>query len=242
MLLMQPARYHRMFSRLMPVALTACTAVSPSLPSATFIVSETQFRQMFPDPNPFYSYRDLVIAITAFPEFANTGSDTQKKQEAVAFLANVAHETRDLQYIREIDQANWPHYCDQANTQYPCAPGRQYYGRGPIQISWNFNYGAAGKSFGVDLLNDPDRVARDAAVAWKTALWYWMTQRGSANATPHQSMLTSAGFGDTIRAINGSLECGVTGLGHEQMKSRVVYYRRFSALLGVPPGDGRVTC
>ena len=25
---------------------------------------------------------------------------------------------------------------------YPCTPGRAYYGRGAIDLSWNYNYGA----------------------------------------------------------------------------------------------------
>ena len=225
--------------------LAACAGdahLTPAQPSSAFIVTEAQFKQMFPKPIAFYRYADLMAAINAFPGFAQTGSEIVRKQEAAAFFANVAHETLDLQYVREINQANWPHYCDPLNTQYPCAPGQQYYGRGPIQISWNFNYGAAGKAFGVDLLADPDRVARDAAVAWKTALWYWMTQRGGAETTPHETMVASRGFGETIRAINGALECNATGLGHTQMGSRVAYYQRFTQMLGVSIGSGHLTC
>ncbi len=226
------------------ICLVGCAGNSARITDSPpgFIVSEAQFRQIFPNPNPFYSYAGLVSAMEAFPAFTRAGSDTVNKQEAAAFLANVAHETLDLQYINEINQANWSHYCDKKNLQYPCAPGKLYYGRGPIQISWNFNYGAAGKAFGVDLLADPDLVARDSAIAWKTALWYWMTQRGSANTTPHQAMVNSVGFGETIRAINGGLECKAIGLGHEQMKSRVEYYRRFTHLLGVPAGSNTLTC
>ena len=240
---MPSQRYGRFAgSGLAVLLLVSCSTQHSSPPSAAFVISETQFRQMFPRPNPFYAYADMITAIKSFPEFAGAGDDTLRKQEAAAFLANVAHETLDLQYISEINQANWPNYCDQSNKQFPCAPGRQYYGRGPIQISWNFNYGAAGKVFGVDLLGDPDLVARDAAVAWKTALWYWMTQRGSAGTTPHKTMGRSAGFGETIRAINGQIECGATGLGHEQMNDRVAYYQRFTRLLEVPVGSDKLTC
>ncbi len=227
------------------VLLVACAGDSRRVDTqspSSFIVTEAQFRQMFPNPIAFYSYADLVTAIAAFPEFTRVGGDTVRKQEAAAFFANVAHETLDLQHITEINRAAWPHYCDKSNVQYPCAPGKQYYGRGPIQISWNFNYGAAGKTFGVDLLAEPDLVAQDAAIAWKTALWYWMTQRGAAVTTPHDTMITSAGFAETIRSINGTLECNATGLQHEQMKSRVEYYRRFTLLLGVPTGSGKLTC
>ncbi|OLZ74876.1 hypothetical protein AV521_03925, partial [Streptomyces sp. IMTB 2501] len=56
---------------------------------ADFVVSEAQFDQMFPNRNSFYTYSGLVQALSAYPGFANTGSDTVKKQEAAAFLANV---------------------------------------------------------------------------------------------------------------------------------------------------------
>ncbi len=81
--------------------------------------------------------------MASFPAFAKTGSDTVKKQEAAAFLANVNHETGGLVYIVEQNTSNYPHYCDAASptaARYTAA----YYGRGPIQLSWNFNYKAAG--------------------------------------------------------------------------------------------------
>ncbi|KAH9326680.1 hypothetical protein KI387_006858, partial [Taxus chinensis] len=64
-------------------------------------------------------------------------------------------------------------YCN--SQQAPCASGKQYYGRGPIQLSWNYNYIAAGKAIGFDGLNDPDIVARDNTISFKTAIWFWMT-------------------------------------------------------------------
>ncbi|WP_030640430.1 chitinase [Streptomyces flaveus] len=154
-----------------------------------FVVSEAQFNQMFPNRNPFYTYSGLTAALGAYPAFANTGSDTVKKQEAAAFLANVSHE-----------QA-------------------AYYGRGPIQLSWNFNYKAAGDAL--------------------TGLWYWNTQSGPGTMTPHDAMVNGAGFGQTIRSINGSLECD--GKNPAQVQSRVDAYLRFTQILGVSPG-GNLYC
>ncbi|MER5549737.1 glycoside hydrolase family 19 protein, partial [Streptomyces sp. NPDC002589] len=54
---------------------------------ADFVVSEGQFDQMFPNRNSFYTYSGLTAALSAYPGFANTGSDTVRKQEAAAFLA-----------------------------------------------------------------------------------------------------------------------------------------------------------
>ncbi|WP_420594204.1 AbfB domain-containing protein [Deinococcus sp.] len=202
----------------------------PPPPSNGFVVSEAQYNQMFPNRIPYYNYSGFAAALSAWPAFATTGSDTTKRQEAAAFLANMHHESGGGQYVREINQANWPLYCSSGN----CG-GKQYYGRGPTQLSWDYNYKAAGDALGIDLLNNPDLVATDASVGWKTALWYWMTQRGGAPRTPHDAMVQGAGFGETIRAINGGLECN--GAGEAQRTSRINLYTNFSSILGVPPGN-----
>ena len=97
--------------------------------------------------------------------------------------------TTDLCYINEINVAK---YCDwTSEKQWPCYPMQGYYGRGPLQLSWNYNYGPAGRSLGFDGLRDPDRVAQDPVLSFKSALWYWMENM-------HQLM--PQGFGATIRA------------------------------------------
>jgi predicted chitinase len=206
----------------------------PTNPSG-FVVSEAQFNQMFPNRNSFYTYSGLKAAMSAYPAFANTGSDTVKRQEAAAFLANVNHETGGLVHIVEQNTANYPHYCDW-NQPYGCPAGQSaYYGRGPIQLSWNFNYKAAGDALGIDLLNNPWLVQNDAAVAWKTGLWYWNTQTGPGSMTSHNAMVNSAGFGQTIRSINGSVECD--GKNPAQVQSRVDSYQRFVQILGTTAGN-----
>ena len=204
-------------------------------PSGGFVVSQAQFNQMFPNANSFYSYSGLVSAMSAYPTFATTGGTTIEKQEAAAFLANVDHETGGLVYINEIDQSG--DYC--ASESYGCPAGTyQYYGRGPIQLSWNFNYYAAGQALGVDLLDNPNLVSTNSAISWETGLWYWFTGTGNGSLTSHQAMIESAGFGDTIRAIN-DIECN--GGATAEMQDRVNDYEAFTSILGVSPG-GNLTC
>nr|BAK52489.1 Family 19 chitinase [Streptomyces plicatus] len=199
------------------------------------LVNAAACTQMFPNRNSFYSYSGLTAALSAYPGFANTGSDTVKKQEAAAFLANVSHETGGLVHIVEQNTANYPHYCDW-NQPYGCPAGQAaYYGRGPIQLSWNFNYKAAGDALGIDLLNNPWLVQNDSAVAWKTALWYWNTQSGPGSMTGHNAMVNGAGFDQTIRSINGSLECDGCRAAHVQ--SRLWIFNHLSQILGVSPGS-----
>nr|WP_260408260.1 glycoside hydrolase family 19 protein [Planomonospora venezuelensis] len=214
------------------------TPTGPSTPSG-FVVSEAQFNQMFPNRNPFYTYKGLTAALGAYPGFAKTGTDTVRKQEAAAFLANVNHETGGLVHVVEQNTANYSHYCDRSQS-YGCPAGQSaYYGRGPIQLSWNFNYKAAGDALGINLLSNPNLVQTDSAVAWKTALWYWNTQNGPGTMTPHNAMVNGRGFGETIRSINGSLECG--GRNPAQVQSRVNSYQRFTQILGTTPGSN-LTC
>ena len=200
-----------------------------------FVVSEALFNQMFPSRNSFYTYAGLTAAMAKFPAFANTGSDTVKKQEAAAFLANVSHETGGLVYITEIDKSG--NYC--ASEPYGCPAGTYaYYGRGPLQLSWNFNYYAAGNYLGLNLLGNPYLVEQDPSVAWQTGLWYWFTGTGATSTASHDAMVNGQGFGATIRAINGGLECGN---GSSQMQHRVQLYQQYTALLGVSPGNN-LTC
>jgi predicted chitinase len=206
---------------------------------AGFVVSEAMFNQMFPNRNSFYTYSGLTAALSSYPGFANTGSDTVKKREASAFLANVSHETGGLVHIVEQNTDNYPHYCD-TSQPYGCPAGQAaYYGRGPIQLSWNFNYKTAGDALGIDLLHNPYLVQNDAAIAWRTALWYWNTQSGPGTMTGHYAMVNGHGFGETIRSINGALECD--GRNPAQVQSRIDAYHRFVQIVGTTPG-GNLSC
>ncbi|MFD4011173.1 glycoside hydrolase family 19 protein [Streptomyces albidoflavus] len=212
----------------------ACGSGGGEQPSG-FVVSEAQFNQMFPNRNSFYTYSGLTAALSSYPAFANTGSDEVKKREAAAFLANVSHETGGLVHIKEVNEANYPHYCDR-NQPYGCPAGQAaYYGRGPIQLSWNFNYKAAGDALGIDLLNNPYLVEQNASVAWRTGLWYWNTQSGPGTMTPHNAIVNNRGFGETIRSINGSIECN--GGNPAQVQSRIDKFTSFAQILGTTTGS-----
>ncbi|MEU0761059.1 glycoside hydrolase family 19 protein [Streptomyces microflavus] len=204
-------------------------------PGTGFVVSEAQFNQMFPSRNSFYTYSGLTAALSAYPAFANTGSTELKKREAAAFLANVSHETGGLVYIKEVNEANYPHYCDTSQS-YGCPAGQAaYYGRGPIQLSWNFNYKAAGDTLGINLLANPYLVEQNASVAWKTGLWYWNTQNGPGTMTAHNAIVNNRGFGETIRSINGSIECN--GGNPAQVQSRINKFTQFTQILGTTTGS-----
>lgn len=144
-----------------------------------------------------------------------------------------------LQYVKEINEANYWIKCDYSQP-FGCPAGQEaYYGRGPIMFSWNFNYHAAGEALGIDLLNNPWLVEQDPSIAWQTALWYWNTQNGPGVMTSHEAMVSGAGFGQTINSLNGSLECN--GGNPASVEKRVAKYERIIEILGVTPGSG-LTC
>ncbi|CAI0449529.1 unnamed protein product [Linum tenue] len=132
-----------------------------------------------------------------------------------------------LCYTEEIKKSR---YCDPKAKKWPCAPGRQYYGRGPLQLTWNYNYGPCGRANRFDGLKNPDIVARNRVVAWKAALWFWMK-----NVRP----VVGRGFEPTIRAINGALECN--GKNPGAVKARVDFYKGYCKRFGVAPGPN-LTC
>ncbi|WP_396888434.1 glycoside hydrolase family 19 protein [Micromonospora craniellae] len=61
-----------------------------------------------------------------------------------------------------------------------------------------------------------------------------MTQNGPGTMTAHSAMVNGAGFGQTIRSINGSIECN--GGNPTHVPSRVTRHQQFVGILGVPAG------
>ncbi|CAN6200452.1 unnamed protein product [Urochloa humidicola] len=229
------------------------------------IISQSLFEQMLLHRNDnacpakgFYTYAAFIAAANSFPGFATTGTLDTQKREVAAFLAQTSHETTggwptapDGPYSwgycfkEENGGAAGPDYC-QPSSQWPCAAGKKYYGRGPIQISYNYNYGPAGQAIGQDLLGNPDLVATDATVSFKTAIWFWMTPQ-SPKPSCHavitgQWTPTSAdqaagrlpGYGVITNIINGGLECGRGA--DSRVADRIGFYKRYCDLLGVTYG------
>lgn len=226
------------------------------------IVAKASYAALFPNKNALYTYDDLVTAARDFPAFCNEGSAEDRAREAAAFLANISHETTGgwptapggpfawgLYFTQEVgcETGACTGYCDQSNAQYPCAAGKTYHGRGPMQLSWNYNYGAVGSVLGVDLLHNPDLVTSSGVIAFKTALWFWMTPQApkpsshdvmAGRWTPSaqdQAAGRAPGFGMTINIINGGIECGHAT--PTQVEDRVGFYKAFAGALSVNPGQ-----
>ncbi|MBX7196832.1 MAG: hypothetical protein K1X94_32575 [Sandaracinaceae bacterium] len=241
---------------------------APSSSSVASLVSREAFEAMFlhraeaPCRGGFYTYEAFLEAAGTFPAFASVGDDATRRRELAAFFANLGHETTGgwasapdgahawgLCWITEggtVDPSALPEYCDASAVAWPCAPGQKYFGRGPIQLSWNYNYGQCGEALGLPLLTSPELVSSDPAIAFRTALWFWMTPQApkpSCHDVMTGAFVPSAadtaagrapGFGLTIDTINGGLECGHGA--DDRVADRIGFYERFAAILGTDVG------
>ncbi|XBI51361.1 hypothetical protein VPH35_033878 [Triticum aestivum] len=205
----------------------------------------------------FYTYDAFLAAAGAFPAFGTTGDLDTRKREVAAFFGQTSHETTggwptapdgpfSWGYCFKQEQGSPPSYCDQS-ADWPCAPGKQYYGRGPIQLTHNYNYGPAGRAIGVDLLNNPDLVATDPTVAFKTAIWFWMTTQ--SNKPSCHDVITGLwtptardsaagrvpGYGVITNVINGGIECGMGQ--NDKVADRIGFYKRYCDIFGIGYGN-----
>lgn len=133
-----------------------------------------------PDPGADVTLADVQAMFgsrIANPSLVQTGlpSLNQAMRDAnintpyrkAAFLATLVHESRLEYNIREIGDT------------------RRYGGRGYIQLTGDFNYGPAGRYFGIDLLGNPDLAL---SLQWSApiARWYWTVAR---NINPYADAL-----------------------------------------------------
>ena len=83
------------------------------------LVSRSFYDNRFSNRNSIYTYDALLKAVDRFPQFCREGSDADHKREAAAFLAHIAHESGELEFVEEKS----PHamYRDESNTTFPPA-------------------------------------------------------------------------------------------------------------------------
>lgn len=215
----------------------------------------------------FYSFNALTTAAKAFPDFLK-GDIIVQKRELAAFLANIAQETSGgwneapggyfkwgLYFIEEKQDSIKNPYTDFTKKNFPPVAGKFYFGRGPKQLSWNYNYGQFSEAwYGSKdtLLQHPERLADDAVLSFASAIWFWMTPQFpkpschdimNGNWKPNANDLQKGrvpGFGATVNVINGGVECG-TGKDLEKTAYRYKYYQHFCKYFNVPPGEN-ISC
>ena len=125
-----------------------------------------------------------------------------------------------------------------------------------MQLSYNGNYGYASDLIFGDhnlLLKDPDLVTRDAVVAFKAAIYFWMTPQ-TYKPSAHDVMIGKwkinardraasrvTGFGMVINIINGAVECN-QGDKQPNMQDRISFYQHFLKQLGASDPNCVCSC
>ena len=131
-----------------------------------------------------------------------------------AFLAQIANESGELRYVKEIASgAAYEGRKDLGNTQ--PGDGMRYKGRGLIQITGRNNYAECGKAMGVDLITNPELLETND-LACRSAAWFWAS-RGL------NDLADKGDFYRITKRING----GTNGL-----KERQAYYAKAMLFLG----------
>ena len=223
------------------------TGVWGELTTVTRKSTNTTYTYIDVDPSWHTNTTPETVIIVDFKDFVNRTSSLNNKRELSAFLANISKETTGgwqtpvgggtagdyaqwgLYYVYELGYtpSNSAGAYSQASTEYPPNSSKGYYGRGPIQLSWNYNYGQLSKFLFNDkniLLNNPDTIQKNGILAFKSAIWFWMMPqcpKPSCHQVMHDlwmpatgdytaSKMYKMGFAHTNNIINGGLECRST--------------------------------
>jgi hypothetical protein len=253
----------------------------PDSGSVSKFLTEKTWNELFPhrynvetkDPlqqnHDFYSFSSFVKAASRFPLFLSEGDERIQKRELAAFLANISQETSGgwaeapggyfkwgLYFLEENpDTSASNSYTDTTKKNYPAFPAVHYYGRGPIQLSWNYNYGQFSETwFGKKetLLEDPTLLSKDPVLSFASAIWFWMTNQFPkpschdvmvGNWKPREADSVAGrlpGFGLVVNVINGMVECG-HAVDMPKTSLRYEYYRFFCTYFKVDPGEN-ISC
>jgi len=237
------------------------------------------------------TYPCLIQATLDYPAFANSGNREDDKRELASWLGIMGQETTGggcqppgRQNADGSCGCSGPSWCDNQpnggcsrwglckvleaggtycspSGPYPCVPGKSYRGRGPKQLSWNYNYGQFSKDYCGDrniLLENPDWVVTNPKLAWASSMWFWFTGGACDVAggerckpSPHNVFTGKQercpadiaanrqyGMGWATNIVNGGLECGggsSVGKCDYRVYSRVRFYRHYCSILDVEP-------
>jgi hypothetical protein len=148
---------------------------------------------------------------------------------------------------------------------YPVQDNAQYYGRGALQMSWNYNYGAFSEVLNdneydgkMTLLKNPETMETDSYTMFASALWQYMTPniRMSPNHSIHEIVTgyahvkgasendkpkSMSGFGTTTNIITNGRECGEL-LETRGNSERIFYYKQFLTHFGQGDDEETMFC
>jgi putative chitinase len=132
-----------------------------------------------------------------------------------AFLAQLAHESGSLKYVREIASGEaYEGRKDLGNVQ--PGDGVRFKGRGLIQITGRTNYEALGVALNFDFIKEPEKLELPGAAAL-SAGWFW-----------YKTKLNELADKDDFKKITKKINGGYNGL-----KDRADHWYRCQKALGI---------
>lgn len=162
---------------------------------------------------PFAVSRAVTYAPLLDAAMAEFEIDTPRRK--AAFLAQVAHESDSLKFVKEIaDGLAYEGRGDLGNTS--PGDGVKFKGRGLLQVTGKANYRACGLALGLDLIASPALLER-AENACRSAGWFWTWKQLNQFADSDR-------FGSLTRAING---------GYKHLDERIQHWLRIRKVFGL---------
>lgn len=160
---------------------------------------------------PYAGSRAQVFAQPLTTAMAEFGIDTPQRK--AAFIAQIAHESGSLKYVKEIaDGSAYEGRADLGNSS--PGDGVKFKGRGLIQVTGKANYRACGTALSLDLLNNPELLEQPEN-ACRSAAWFWKSRNLNQYADADQ-------FGALTKRINGGFN-GLDDRIQHWLKARKVF-------------------
>lgn len=137
------------------------------------------------------------------------------KQRIAMFLAQIAHESGEMRYVKELASGDdydplgpKPQLAVRLGNTEP-GDGPKYKGRGLFQITGKSNYMVCGDALGFDLVAEPELLEQPTLAAL-SAGWFWDSRKLN-------SLADQENFRGVTKKING---------GYNGYEERVKYWKR----------------
>jgi len=174
-------------------------------------VSSAQLKAIMPTLTP-----ERLIAFLGPLNRAMWKYEITTPKRRAAFLAQLAHESGEFQYMEDIASGEkYEGRRDLGNTE--PGDGPRYKGRGPFQLIGRANYRAAGEALGVELEKHPALAARPD-IACLVAGWFWTARQ-----------LNPLADADDFKLITKRITGGDSG-----MKQREAYFETAKSVFNNP--------
>lgn len=163
---------------------------------------------------PFASAANIAKYLAPLNNAMDKYQINNPKRQA-AFLAQLAHESGSLKYVREIASGEaYEGRKDLGNTQ--PGDGVRFKGRGLIQITGRTNYEDLGVALNFDFIKEPEKLELPGA-ATLSAGWFW-----------YKNGLNDLADKDEFKKITKKINGGYNGL-----KDRAEHWYRCQKALGI---------